>query len=200
MKAQTYTKRELHIIRSEKPLSITCEDYLALYHKAFCRDEIQTLNHLANVYPDMAVLVFSDEFQESHGNPADMEDCYQHPVLLDTTRYTQARVLDMVAYLLGRTKAPVKYARQLHELVPFRLVFNYFTDQYVADFLAVPLWEIYFSGRAELRRVLEKRSIKSLEELVVRACDYFEPVSPHHKLNYPFLPARSAGMSDRRER
>lgn len=178
MKAHTYTKRELQIIITATPLSISCEEYLAIYHKAFCRDEIQTLNHMADIYPEMAEQVFSDEFEETHGDPADMEGCCLHPVLLETTRYTQARVLDMVAYLLGRTKAPKEYARQLHELVPFRQTFNYFTDKYVADFLAAPLWENYFLGRAELRRVLELRSIRSLEELVFRACDYFERLSP----------------------
>lgn len=178
MKTNTYTKREMRIIKSKKPLSITCEEYLAIYHKAFCRDKIQTLNHLADIYPDMAELVFSDEFEENHGDPADMEGCCWHPILLETSRYTQARVLDMVAYLLGRAEAPKEYARHLRELVPFRQVFNYFTDNYVADFLAAPLWENYFLGRAELRRVLELRSIRSLEELVFRACDYFERLSP----------------------
>lgn len=178
MKTNVYTKRELNIIRSKKPLSITCEEYLAVYHKAFCRNEIQTLNHLADIYQDMAVLVFSDEFQETHGDPADLEGDCPHPVLLETTRYTQARVMDMVAYLLGKVKAPEEYARWLHEVVPFRLVFNYFTDEFVADYHADPLWENYFWGRAELRRVLELRSIKSLDELVVRASDYFERLSP----------------------
>ena len=178
MKAHTYTKRELQVIKTATPLSITCEEYLAIYHKAFCRDKIQTLNHLADIYPEMAVLVFSDEFQENHGDPADMEGGCLHPVLLETTRYTQARVMDMVAYLLGKVEAPEEYAGRLRELVPFRLVFNYFTDEYVADFHAAPLWENYFLGRAELRRVLEIRSIKSLDELVVRASDYFERLSP----------------------
>lgn len=179
MKAHTYTKRELQIIRTKKPLSISCEEYLTIYHKAYCRDRIQTMNHLADIYPDMSELVFSDEFQENHIDPADLESGCRFPILLTTTRYTQARVMDMVAYLLGKVEAPKGYAKLLRELVPFRLVFNYFTDEYVADFRAAPLWENYFLGRAELRRVLELRSIRSLEELVVRACDYFERLSPH---------------------
>lgn len=188
MKASTYTKRELQVITTGTPLPISCEDYLAIYHKAFCRDEIQTLNHLADVYPDMAVLVFSDEFQETHGDPADMEGCCRHPVLLETTRYTQARVMDMTAYLLGKVYAPKMYSKRLCELVSYRLVFNYFTDEYVEDFLAAPLWEIYFLGQAELRRVLEKRSIRSLEELMVRACDYFERLSPYCPIKSPVFP------------
>lgn len=178
MKAHTYTKRELQIIRTKKPLSISCEEYLSIYHKSFCRNKIEILNHLTDIYPDMLKLVISDEFQEKHGDPADMEGCCRFPVLLPTTRYTQARVMDMVAYLLGKLKAPHGYAKQLCDLVPFRLVFNYFTDEYVADFCAVPLWEDYFLGRAELRRVLERRSIRSLDELVVRAADYYEQLSP----------------------
>lgn len=185
MKAHTYTKRELQIIRTKKPLAISCEEYLAIYHKAYCRDRIQTMNHLCGIYPEIAQEVISEEFEETHGDPADMEGCYRHPVLLETTRYTQARIMDMVAYLLGNLEAPKGYAKLLHELVPFRLVFNYFTDEYVADFRAAPLWENYFLGRAELRRVLELRSIRSLEELVVRACDYFERLSPHCPIRLP---------------
>lgn len=187
MKANTYTKRELKIIRTKKPLAISCEEYLAIYHKAFCRDRIQTINHLADIYPDMSELVFSDEFQENHRDPADREVCCRFPILLPTTRYTQARIMDMVAYLLGKLEAPKEYANQLHELVPFRLVFNFFTDEYVADFRAVPLWENYFLGREELRRVLELRSIGSLEELVMRACDYFERLSP----DFPTVSSRA---------
>lgn len=111
-----------------------------------------------------------------------MECCCLFPVLLMTTRYTQARVKDMVAYLLGKLEAPHGYAKQLRELVSFRLVFNYYRDEYVADFYAALLWENYFLGQAELRRVLELRSIKSLEELVVRASDYFERLSPCHPI------------------
>lgn len=178
MKAHTYTKQERRVIRTKKPLPISCEEYLAIFHKAFCRDEIEILTHLWDTYPGIAMEVISDEFEETHGDPADMEGCCPHPVLLETTRYTQARVMDMVAYLLGRVEAPEEYARWLRELVPFRLVFNYFTDEYVADFHAAPLWENYFLGRTGLRRVLEIRSIKSLDELVVRASDYFERLSP----------------------
>jgi|GEM_PF-983504 len=180
MKAHTYTKRELQIIRTKKPLPISCEEYLSIYHKSFCRNKIEILNHLTDIYPDMSELVFSDEFEETHGDPADMEGSCRFPVLLPTTRYTQARVMDMVAYLLGKVEAPNGYAKQLQNFVPFRLVFNYFTDEYVADFCAVPLWENYFLGQAELRRVLELRSIRSLDELVIRASDYFERLLPHH--------------------
>lgn len=179
MKEPTYTKRELQIIRTKKPLPISCEEYLAIYHKAFCRGRIRILNHMVDTYPDIAELVFSDKFEETHRDPADMEGCCPFPILLSTTRYTQARVMDMVAYLLGKVEAPEKYAKLLRELVPFRLVFNYFTDEYVEDFLAAPLWENYFLGRAELRRGLEARSIRSLDELVARAADYFERLWPY---------------------
>lgn len=143
------------------------------------------MNHLADIYPDMSELVFSDEFQENHGDPADWESVCRFPILLPTTRYTQARIMNMVAYLLGQVEAPKGYTKQLCELVPFRLVFNYFTDEYVADFRAGPLWENYFLGRSELRHVLELRSIGSLEELVIRACDYFERLLPDSPIELP---------------
>lgn len=174
MKEHTYTKRELQIIRTKKSLPISCEEFLSIYQKAFCRDKIQTLNHMEDLYPDISELVFSDEFQEKHRDPADWESCCLFPVLLPTTRYTQARVMDMVAYLLGEVDAPKGYAEQLRKLVPFQLVFNYVSNKYVKNFYAAPLWDNYFMGRTELRRVLEARSIRSLEELVQRASDYFE--------------------------
>ena len=185
MKAHTYTKRELKIVKTKKPLPISCEEYLALYHKAFCRGRIQTLNHMIDTYPDIAELVVSEEFEETYRDPADMESGCLFPILLSTTRYTQARVMDMAAYLLGKVEAPEKYAKLLRELVPFRLVFNYFTEEYVEDFLAAPLWENYFLGRAELRRVLEVRSIGSLDELVTRAADYFERLWPYQPFESP---------------
>ena len=86
MKAHTYTKRERRVIRTKKPLPISCEEYLAIFHKAFCRDEIEILTHLWDTYPGIAMEVISDEFQETHGDPADMECCCPHPVLLETTR------------------------------------------------------------------------------------------------------------------
>lgn len=179
MKAHTYTKREIQIIKTKKPLSISCEEYLSIFHKAFCRNQIHILTHLWDIYPDMAKEVSSDEFEETHGDPADRESCCRFPILLPTMRCTQARIMDMVAYLLGKEEAPEEYIKRLHELVPFRLVFNYFLDEYVADFYAEPLWENYFLGLAELRRVLELRSIKSLDELIIRASDYFECLSPY---------------------
>lgn len=159
-------------------MPITCEEYLSIYHKSYCRNKIEVVNHLADIYPDMTVQVFSSEFEKTHGDPADREGCCPFPILLPTTRYTQGRVMDMVAYLLGQMEAPQEYAKQLCKQVPFRQVFNYFTDEYVADYCAEPLWEDFFLGQPKLHRVLELRSIGSLDELVVRAVDYFERLSP----------------------
>ena len=115
-----------------------------------CVIESDILNHLADIYPDMTVQVFSSEFEETHGDPADREGCCPFPVLLTTTRYTQGRIMDMVAYLLGQAEAPQEYAKQLCKLVPFRLVFNYFTDEYVADFCAVPLIDGMYTYTSEI--------------------------------------------------
>lgn len=148
---------------------------------------------MVDIYPDISKEVFSTDFQENYGDPADQECSCRFPILLPTTRYTQARVMDMVAYLLGQVEAPKEYAKQLHELVSCRLVFNYFSDEYVEDFNAAPLWEDYFLGIAELRHVLELRSIGSLEELVSRACDYFERLSP----DFPTVSSRAKCGNER---
>lgn len=177
MKAYTYTKRELQIIRTKKPLPISGEEYLSIYHKSLFRNKIQILNRLAVTYPDMTEAVFSYEFEKTHSDPADMEDCCRFPVLLPTMRYTKGKVMDMTAYLLGLVDAPQSYEKQLRELVPFQLVFNYLTYEYVADFYAVPLWDNYFLGLTELYRALKQRSIRSLEELVELASSYFERLS-----------------------
>lgn len=82
--------------------------------------------------------------------------------------------MNVVAYLLEKTTAPETYICQLIQQVPYRLVFNYFTDEYVKDFYTEKLWENFFFGAGELYRSIQSYSIRSLEELMVRASEYFE--------------------------
>lgn len=71
MKRFIYTKREVQIIRTKKTIAITDEEFLALFHKAFLRHKIEHINHLGNVYPEIELRVFSDDFIATHNNPAD---------------------------------------------------------------------------------------------------------------------------------
>lgn len=168
-----YTKREVQIIRTKKPLEITDEEFLALFHKAFLRDKIEHMNHLGNVYPEIERRVFSDEFIAAHNNPADREDNYLYPILCPRNRNTEARIKDMVYYLTGRMEWKQSFFRQLHS-IPYRLVFNYRLDAYVKDYETEQLWENFFKGQDELSQIIEKRHISNFEELTHRAIDYFE--------------------------
>lgn len=178
MKTYTYTKREISIIRRKKPISILDEEFLSIYHKAYCRGRIEVLHHMCDLYPEIAEKVSSNEFQAKIHDPADQEDCYRYPIVINTTRFTQARIMNMVAYLHGQTNAPDAYIEQLLTLVPYREVFNFITEEYVKDFLAAPLWENYFLGVEDLQHAVRQRSIKSLEELVDRASEFFERLIP----------------------
>lgn len=186
MKNYTYTKRELSIIRRKDPLDISNEEFLSICRKAFCRNSISTLKHMHNVYPGIASEVTSEKFIKNTHDPADEEANYQFPILILTTRFTQARIMNIVAYLLGKTVAPKTYITQLSELIPYRLVFNYFTDEYVKDFLTEPLWNDFFLKQEELRRAINMYLISCLQELVIRASEYFEKLVPESMLRVDY--------------
>lgn len=83
----------------------------------------------------------------------------------------------MVYYLTGRTEWKQSFLWQLHT-VPYRLVFNYWLDEYVRDYMTVQLWENFFKGQDELSKIIEKRRISNFEELIYRTIDYFENLIP----------------------
>lgn len=184
MNTYTYTKRELSIIRRKKPLSISNEEFLAIYHKAYYRERIQTLQHMCDLYPEIAEEVSSSAYQAKRHDPADQEHRYRYPIVINTTRFTQARIMNMVAYLHGQMNAPVAYINLLHTQVPYREVFNFITEEYVKDYLTVPLWENYFLGVDNLRHAVQHRSINSLGELVARASEFFERLVPETCIKY----------------
>lgn len=174
MKKCSYTEREAKILKSEKPIPITDEEFLAIYHKAFQRDHLHYIKHLGNIYPDIEDRVFSDEFAEKHNDPADRECNYRFPILCPSDRYTVGRIRNMTAYLLGTVDWTLTYRKRLLSLVPSRLVFNYWLDEYVEDYDAVSLWEVYFKGTKKLAQMIEHRGITSLGELEYRTMEYFE--------------------------
>lgn len=174
MKAYTYTKREVQIIRSKRAIEITDEEFLAVYNKAYRRDHFNYIHHLGDVYPEIQDRVFSEQFSEQHRNPADHEHEYPFPIFCPSTRNTEGRIRDMTAYLLGRRSWTKAYQRSLSRLVPYRLVFHYGLDEYVKDYDADALWKNYFKGLDELARMIERRGISNLAELEYRAMEYFE--------------------------
>ena len=80
----------------------------------------------------------------------------------------------MTAYLLGTLDWTLEFRRRLLSLVPYRLVFNYWLDEYVNDYDAVSLWEVYFMGSEKLSQIIIRRGISGLAELEYRAAEYFE--------------------------
>lgn len=177
MKRYIYAKREVQIIQTKRPIPITDEEFLALYRKAFLRDKIGHIIHLENVYPEIGSRVFSDAFIAAHNNPADREDFYPHPILCPANRNTEAKIKDMVCYLTGRAEWTKSLQSYLRTVVPYRLVFNYWLDEFVRDYATEPLWEIFFLGQEELSQVVKLRKISGLDELTYRAMVYFDRYS-----------------------
>lgn len=170
----TYTKREVQIIQTKNPLVITDEEFLALYRKAFLRDKVEHIIHLGDIYPEIEKKVFSVDFIASHNDPADYEDNYPHPILCPTNRNTEARIMDMVCYLTGRAEWKKLMRCHLRTVAPYRLVFNYWLNEYVKDYVTTQLWENFFLGQKELERIIKQREISDFDELTYRTMVYFD--------------------------
>lgn len=158
----------------EKAADIRVEDFLLYYTKAYKRTNIQALTQLYEQFPEAAELAFDEDYLDSLSDPADYEYQYRHPILIDSKRMTQNRVLDMVAYLLGKHEAPDKYKQILKDKISFYNVFNCHLERYQRDYNKTDLWDCFFMGLPELRYIIEQRYIQSLDELIYRASSYFE--------------------------
>lgn len=154
--------------------NIRVEDFLIYYSKAYKRTNINALTQLHEQYPEVAELAFNEDYLDSLSDPADYEYQYRHPILIDSKRMTQNRVLDMVAYLLGKHEAPDKYKQILTERIAYRDVFNYQLERYQRDYDKTALWDCFFMELPELRYIIEQRDIQNLDELIYRASSYFE--------------------------
>lgn len=154
--------------------NIKVEDFLIYYTKAYRRDNIKALTQLHEQFPEVAELAFDEDYLDSLSDPADYEYQYRHPILIESKRMTQNRVLDMVAYLFGKHEAPGKYKQILMDRIEYRSVFNYQIERYQRDYDKTALWDCFFIGLPELRYIIEQRHIRSLDELIYRASSYFE--------------------------
>lgn len=154
--------------------NIKVEDFLLYYAKAYRRDNIKALTQLHEQFPEVAELAFDEDYLDSLSDPADYEYQYRHPILIESKRMTQNRVLDMVAYLFGKHEASSKYKEILTDRIVYRDVFNYQLERYQRDYDKTALWDCFFIGLPELRYIIEQRHIRSLDELIYRASSYFE--------------------------
>lgn len=164
------TKQKMY----ENTGNIEVEDFLLYYTKAYRRDNIKALMQLHEQFPEVAELAFNKDYLDSLSDPADYEYQYRHPILIDSKRMTQNRVLDMLAYLFDKHEAPSKYKQILMDRIVYRDVFNYQLERYQRDYDKTALWDCFFIGLPELRYIIEQRHIRSLDELIYRASSYFE--------------------------
>lgn len=173
MNGHIYTKREMRIIGAADCPHITDEEFLSLFNKAVRLEDAEVISRLYDQYQDVARRVFSPEFEDRHRDIADMEYLCCFPILIMTKRNTSRRIMNIVAYLIGKTDVPEGYMERLQK-IPYRLAYNYLTAEYVEDYLEKPLWDQFFIGDERLRHLIETRSIKDLEELFERSAAYFE--------------------------
>lgn len=94
--------------------------------------------------------------------------------LLGSAYMTERRIMDMVAYLFSRDRAPKGYKHRLRTAaLSYRLMFNYSLDRYQKDYDRQELWSNFFLRLPDLRHKIERYRIHSLMELEYRAAEYF---------------------------
>lgn len=158
----------------ENEARIQVEDFLLYSAKAYKRTDIKALMQLYEQFPETAELAFDDDYLDSLSDPADFEYQYRHPILINSNRMTQNRVLDMVAFLFSKHEAPDKYKQILMGRIAYCDVFNYQLERYQRDYDKIALWDHFFMELPEVCYIIEKRHIQSIDELIYRACCYFE--------------------------
>lgn len=158
---------------------ISVEDFIMSYSKAYQRQNIKAIFQLHDRFPETAELAFDEDYINSKSDPADCGYMYSHPVAVDSTRMTERCVMDMVAYLLGKLKAPSNYKAILKNEVSYHRVFNYHLDRYQRNYDRIALWNNFFMRLPELRYMIEKRNIKNLDELAYYASNYFDKYQPY---------------------
>lgn len=154
--------------------AICVEEFLAYYHKAWDRKAFKALDSLYFRYPEVACLAFNASYIESKIDPADAGCRACHPVTIDSTRMTERRVMDMVAYLLCQERAPAKYRDRLHNQISLQKCLT----TYCPDIRETMIGKNYgkiFSFVRELQEALQARHIGNLMELEYYAAEYFDP-------------------------
>ena len=130
-------------------------------------------------YPHWANQFIDPNGLERHPPAEDCGEWDIHPILSPSTRMTERRILDMVAYLLCRETAPRIYRERLRSSnIPSRQFFNYALDRYQEDFDRDALWKEYFLKQPSVAQICRHRRIDTLDELEQHAEDYFGIYSP----------------------
>lgn len=156
---------------SGKELSI--EKYLQYFSSAAKHGDNKAMKKLFDDYPDLLAVTNDEKCMQQLRDPADDENLCDHPIVLNTMRMSEKRVMDMVAYLLCREYASESYKSILRLRVPYHEVFNYRWGRYQRDYFRKALWDSFFLAIPELHNIVKKRGIHSIEELECRAAEYF---------------------------
>lgn len=163
----------------KKEPEISLEEYLWYQSAAYKRDNIKAMRQLSDRYPELLGLSADEEYMAKKENPADSERYYCHPIVMNSTRMSELRVLDMVAYLYCQNKTPSQFIKILREKIAYRTIFNYEIDRYQRDYNRKSLWDDFFNGVPELCQRINQRRIRDLAELEYRAAEYFEDICAH---------------------
>ena len=153
---------------------ISLEDFIYYYHIAHKRKNIRALNQLCHLYPDLSVMAFQNDSLSKRYDPSEYDYYCWHPITLGSAYMTERRIMDMVAYLFSRDRAPNGYKHRLRTAaLSYRLMFNYSLDRYQKDYDRQELWSNFFLRLPDLRHKIERYRIHSLMELEYRAAEYF---------------------------
>lgn len=159
---------------ASKPTShMGIEDFLLYYSKAYRKGNIDALYQLSERYPDLLNQACQLALSH-HQDPSDEEFLIPHPIVLSSAYFTERRVLDMVAYLLCKPAAPKSYQDILRNQISYQEIYNYSLNRYKRSYEREELWNKFFGEIPELKDLLVKRKINSLEELEYHAARYFE--------------------------
>lgn len=154
---------------------INMDEFLCYCHAAYKRDRVGALFQLSSRYPELSDQFVEDILRLDKRASCDSDPYCPHPVVSGDSRMTERQVLDMVAYLLCRKRAPKEYKAHLQKAkVSSREDFNIRLNRYQKDYDRDDLWEKYFLHLPELRQIIQQRRIGSLTELAYRAAEYFE--------------------------
>lgn len=109
---------------------ISLEDFIYYYHIAHKRKNIRALNQLCHLYPELSVMAFQNDSLSKRYDPSEYDYYRWHPITLGSAYMTERRIMDMVAYLFSRDRAPKGYKHRLRTAaLSYRLMFNYSLDR-----------------------------------------------------------------------
>lgn len=178
MKKYAYTERELSIIKTKSGQSITLEEYLSIFHKAYILNHLDIISYLCDTYPELTSQV-SDDFIPKYCGPNDYIEYNRFPILSFSAPITEKFVLNLVTYITGQVSPSNSYKKLLKENVSYQSIFDYTLEEYIRAYNRDSLWHNYFLKQPELCNIIKARQINDLDTLIYRARNYIEKYILH---------------------